>query len=202
MGFLSFIGSFFSRSSLPSQADFLFVGLGNPGDKYVRTRHNVGFRVADALCATYGKRWLGHECNADYCVTEKNAVVAKPTTFMNNSGDAVSSLIKKLGVSVASTVVVVDDFNIPLGSVRMRAGGSDGGHNGLKSISAQVGVNYPRLRIGIGPLPKGTDVISFVLGTFSDEENARLQEIIPRAVSALKLYMTDGITDVMNKYNT
>ena len=205
MGFFSFLTDLFIHPALPESVDYIVVGLGNPGAEYIRTRHNVGFRVAEFLAKQLGSAVTGKINEAEFICgilhTGKRVLVAKPRTFMNRSGIAVEALVKRLNVPLSSILVCVDDFNIPLGAVRIRRGGSHGGHNGLKSIAAQVGSDFPRIRIGIGPLPQGADIISFVLGEFSGEENATLEKVVPRAADAAKLFMSDGIDIAMNHFN-
>lgn len=203
MRVLSFLKVLFSRPSFQPQARLVFVGLGNPGEEYIRTRHNIGFRVVDAFCSNFGKVVKGIKFEAECCADVENKIlVIKPLTFMNRSGDSVSAVVENLQVPATSVLVVVDDFNIPLGSIRIRSRGSDGGHNGLKSISARIGTEYPRLRIGVGPLPKGEKVIDFVLGKFSESEEERLKTVFPKAVAAMNSFVTDSIDTVMSRYNS
>lgn len=202
MGFLTFINKFFSRTVLPDTAKWLFVGLGNPGEKYTSTRHNIGFRIADEFGKSLDNPKRFHLCEADCLISsDGSTVVAKPVTFMNRSGDAVQGLMNRFKIPVHSVVVIVDDFNIGCGTIRLRRDGSHGGHNGLKSISGLIGDKYPRLRIGIGPLPQGVSVIDFVLGNFTGAEEKSLEEVTPRAVTALKALLTDSVDTVMSKYN-
>jgi PTH1 family peptidyl-tRNA hydrolase len=202
MGFLSLVKALFSRKKLPISASWLIIGLGNPGEKYRSTRHNVGYRVADEFGKQLKKPQKIHLCEADCLVSSIDPIIiAKPTTFMNRSGDAVLALMNKFNIPSTNVVVVVDDFNIACGTIRIRRDGSHGGHNGLKSISSQIGDNYPRVRIGIGPLPSGVNIIDFVLGQFTMDEEQKLENVIPRAADALKMFLTDSIDTVMNKYN-
>ena len=202
MGFLTLIKKFFSRTTLPETAKWLFVGLGNPGEKYTSTRHNIGFRIADEFGKSLENAKRYHLCEADCLISgDGSIVVAKPVTFMNRSGDAVLGLMNRFKIPIESVVIIVDDFNIGCGTIRLRRDGSHGGHNGLKSISALAGDKYPRLRIGIGPLPQGVSVIDFVLGKFTDTEEKCLVEVVPRAVAALNALLTDSVDTVMSKYN-
>jgi peptidyl-tRNA hydrolase, PTH1 family len=202
MVFLTFIKKFFSRTTLPATARWLFVGLGNPGEKYTSTRHNVGFRIADEFGKSLESPKRFHLCEADCLISgDGSVVVAKPVTFMNRSGDAVKGLMNRFKIPAESVVIIVDDFNIGCGTIRLRRDGSHGGHNGLKSISALIGDKYPRLRIGIGPLPQGVSVIDFVLGNFTGAEEKYLDDVTPRAVSALNSLINDSIDTVMSKYN-
>jgi len=187
---------------VPESAEWLFVGLGNPGEKYSATRHNIGFRVVDEFSSSLKNQMTFQTCEADCTFSADGSIlVAKPTTYMNRSGDAVRGLIEKFNVPVSSVVVIVDDFNIACGTIRVRRNGSHGGHNGLKSISSQIGDNYPRIRIGIGPLPPDTDIIDFVLGSFSAAEEAVLKDVLPKAASAMNMLTNDSIDTVMNRYN-
>lgn len=120
---------------------------------------------------------------------------------MNRSGAAADKLIKKFSVGSSSVLVLVDDFNIPLGRIRIRKDGTHGGHNGLKSIISYIGTDFPRLRIGIGPLPQNTDIIEFVLGNFTAQEEGELQSIIEKAVEASVFFTNNSIDAIMNKFN-
>lgn len=203
MGVFSFFSKFFSVQKCPP-VDFLIIGLGNIGEEYFFSRHNIGFRVADALIASLESRKEGRIPEADfYCGTigSKSIAVAKPRTLMNRSGAAADKLIKKFSVGSSSVLVLVDDFNIPLGRIRIRKDGTHGGHNGLKSIISYIGSDFPRLRIGIGPLPQNTDIIEFVLGNFTAQEEGELQSIIEKAVEASVFFTNNSIDAIMNKFN-
>jgi len=187
--------------------DLLIVGLGNPGAKYDGTRHNVGFDVADGFCAALGGvtepgEYCEAMCRAAFCGSvRKPVLIAKPLTYMNLSGDAVGALVKKYGLSGDRCLIIVDDFQIPLGKLRFRKDGSPGGHNGLKSISAAIGAGYLRLRVGIGPLPKGASVIDFVLGGFEESERGDVDKMVKAAAEAVAFMVDNGIDAAMNKYN-
>jgi len=188
--------------------DLLVVGLGNPGAKYDGTRHNVGFDVADGFCAALGGSVadLGEcceaVCRAAFCGSaRKQVLVAKPLTYMNLSGDAVGALVKKYGLSADRCLIIVDDFQIPLCKLRFRKDGSPGGHNGLKSVSAAIGAGYPRLRVGIGPLPPNAGVIDFVLGKFEESERDDVAKSVKAAAEAVAFMIDNGIDAAMNKYN-
>jgi peptidyl-tRNA hydrolase, PTH1 family len=188
--------------------DLLVIGLGNPGAKYDGTRHNVGFDVADGFCAASGGdvtepvEYCEAMCRAALCgAVRKPVLVAKPLTYMNLSGDAVGALVKRYGLSGERCLIIVDDFQIPLGKLRFRKDGSPGGHNGLKSVSAAIGAGYPRLRVGIGPLPKGASVIDFVLGAFEESERGDVAGMVKAAAEAVAFMVDNGIDAAMNKYN-
>ena len=185
----------------------LVFGLGNPGGKYQGTRHNIGFDVIDRLCAVDTlvappKEYCSSVCRMMMCGPAKKPVLfVKPLTYMNLSGDAVGALLRKYGLTAADCLVVVDDFNIPLGKIRFRKDGSPGGHNGLKSISAAIGEDYPRLRVGIGPLPAGFSIVDFVLGRFEDGERDEVSEVIKVAACAVDFMIEHGVDTAMNRYN-
>ncbi len=203
MGLRSFFSRIFSTHS-NSSVDFLIVGLGNIGKQYSATRHNIGFRVADKLIDSLGSRKEGRIPEADFfcgTIENKNVVVAKPRTLMNRSGIAVDKLIRRFQLNISSVLIVVDDFNLPLGKIRLRKNGTHGGHNGLKSIISYVGSDFPRLRVGIGPVPANIEVIDFVLGDFSAQEEPEIQNVVQKAVEASMQFTKISIDAVMNKFN-
>lgn len=180
----------------------IIVGLGNPGEKYETTRHNVGFITADLLADAFDTEvnLNGMLClyNTFRCGGEKILVV-KPQTYMNLSGDCVGQLARYYKVENEDILVIADDLSLPVGTMRFRSKGSSGGHNGLKSIIAHLGGDdFPRLKIGIG---RGGDVIDYVLGHFGKDEWEKISEMMKLAVEAVKLWITDGDEAVMNRYN-
>ncbi len=183
---------------------FLIVGLGNVGDEYAGTRHNVGFRVLNALAeaasATFEDRRYGFVAK----VRVKSAVLVllKPSTFVNLSGNAVRYWLQKEHVEDPNLLVVADDISLPLGTLRMKPGGSAAGHNGLKHIAQVLGTeNYARLRVGVGnDFPRGAQV-DYVLGRFSPEEEETLNTRVPVACDAIKAFALSGIQFAMNNYN-
>lgn len=207
MSSFSFFKKHFRTIAPPENADTLFFGLGNSGRRYGRTRHNAGFRVADALADELqrGTVKTGRCAEAEYTAGTlecgKRVTIIKPRTFMNRSGDAVKRFAGKGKCPLERILVIVDDYNLPIGKIRARRSGSDGGHNGLKSIIECMGDSFARLRVGIGPLPEGLPSIDFVLGTWSGGEEAAIREVLPRAVDACKLFAENGIEAVMNKFN-
>ena len=184
--------------------NFLIVGLGNVGDEYLETRHNIGFKVADALAgagkATFAPDRLAYYAN--YKTRGKNVHLIKPTTFMNLSGRAVRFWIQELKIPPRQMLVVLDDLAIPFGSLRLRAKGSDGGHNGLKDIDATLGNGeYPRLRFGIGNTFQKGSQVNYVLGKWSVEEMKELNPRIDLACEAVNSFMFEGLERAMTKYN-
>jgi PTH1 family peptidyl-tRNA hydrolase len=187
----------------------LVVGLGNPGAEYAATRHNVGWMVVDELAARYGRSFGrdGEEFLAvSATVGETPIHLVKPLTFMNASGEAVREALQRYQLPVSSVVVVLDDFQIPLGTLRLRKSGSDGGHNGLASIIFELETaDVCRLRLGIGPaggtLP-GEGWKNFVLSPFPAEEREVVRTMVVRAADAVEAVIITGIDRAMNVYNT
>ena len=191
----------------------LIVGLGNPGIRYEHTKHNVGFRVIDALYEECCKsapsfRHQKRPTHTSICrsiITQATwhdipIILAKPMTYMNNSGTAVATLIRQFEVSLSDLCVVYDDVHLDIGVLRMRQKGSDGGQKGMKSIIHHLGTTeYPRLRIGIGE-PIG-DLTDYVLTDFSEDEEIEIAHTIHRAVDAIETFVKDDILTAMNQFN-
>lgn len=183
----------------------LILGLGNPGKKYQKSRHNLGFRVLDSLAkrlkvdlkqkrykSLIGKGKIGKE----------GIILAQPLTFMNDSGVAAASLVRSLKIPLKNLVVACDDIDLPIGRIRIREKGSSGGHKGLESIIQHLKSNeFPRLRLGIGKSPRGMDPKEYVLKNFTKEENLLVKKAIDKAEEALILLVEEGIIPAMNKYN-
>lgn len=183
---------------------FLIAGLGNIGSEYDATRHNIGFDAADAFVIKYnGTFTLDRHAYVAQCKWKnKQFIVIKPTTYMNLSGKAIKYWLDKEKIPIENLMVLVDEMALPLGTLRMRGSGSDGGHNGLKSIQESLQTNkYPRLRIGIGnDFPRGKQV-DFVLGKWTSEELPLVKESILRSVEMLESYTAQGIAKTMTLYN-
>ncbi|MBP3331079.1 MAG: aminoacyl-tRNA hydrolase [Tidjanibacter sp.] len=183
---------------------YLVVGLGNIGAKYLNTRHNMGFNVVDAMAL---KADVQFRINRYGAVAEmkhkgRTIILLKPSTYMNESGKAVRYWLEKEKISKENLMVVVDDLALPLGAMRIRGKGSNGGHNGLRNIDELTGGNdYARLRFGIGnDFPQGMQ-IEFVLGEFNSEERKELVPRVEEAVEAIKCFVTQGLNQTMNIYN-
>lgn len=188
--------------------DLVVVGLGNPGGEYARTRHNLGFRVADALANEAGTRWRkapGPALVADLEIAGRAARVAKPLTWMNRSGLAVRPLRDAApGLPPDRLLVVADDLDLPLGRLRFRRAGGPGGHNGLRSVIAELGTpDFPRLRLGIGrPAAGGDDaVVDYVLEPFLAEEEPAVSDLITRALDGIRIFAAEGVEAAMNRLN-
>jgi len=180
------------------------VGLGNPGPRYARTRHNAGFLVLDRLAGQRAARFVPHSgtCSqlAQVRLADREIWLAKPQTFMNESGSAVAALLQHLGCGPADLLVVVDDVHLDLGRIRLRRGGSAGGHHGLASIIAAVQTEaVPRLRLGIGAPPPGTAMIEYVLSDFGPAENA--EDVARRGAEAVEYWAAAGMEAAMNRFN-
>ena len=182
---------------------YLVVGLGNPGYEYDGTRHNIGFRVVDEIAKAAGATWEDKRYGfvANIRVKSAQLVLLKPTTFMNLSGNAVRYWLDKENIALENMLVVVDDLTLPTGTLRLRAKGSDGGHNGLKHIAQLIGQNYARLKFGIGnDFPRGAQA-DFVLGKFCTEDEAIIEKQLPTACEMVKSFCLAGITITMNQFN-
>ena len=184
---------------------FLLVGLGNPGAEYERTRHNTGYMVLDELARRHGisvKQRSRLALSGQGTINGVDVVMCKPLTYMNLSGQAVTSMRTKHAFDLSHILVLVDDFCLPMGRLRVRKGGGTGGHNGLANITECLGSKeFPRVRLGIGPAPAGRDPIDFVLGKFFGAEIDALQELIPHAADVVEYILEHDIDAAMNKYN-
>ncbi len=182
----------------------LIACLGNIGDEYAATRHNIGFRIADKLAADAGISFQDKRYGfvARMRVKNQELLLLKPSTYMNLSGNAVRYWMNKENIPLERLLVVVDDIALPFGTIRMKPGGSEGGHNGLRSISQQLATQqYARLRFGIGSDFQHGNQIDYVLGEFSDEELTHMDERVALAADAVKAYALSGLNFAMNNYN-
>ena len=179
--------------------------LGNPGREYADTRHNVGFLVADALAARHGIDMRRNRLRAQFgrgIIADEDALLVKPQTFMNDSGDAVHRIAHFFKLRQPDVLVVYDDHALDLGQIRARPGGSDAGHRGMRSVAARMGTHdIARLRLGIGPLPPGRESRDFVLGNFRPAERETVEDMVSRAAEAVEYWARDGIEATMNRFN-
>ena len=183
----------------------LVLGLGNIGERYKLSRHNLGLWVVEHLVdANKLKLWSepGEYCWVARELQSAKIIFAMPTTYMNRSGIAARALLQRYELDASQMLVVVDDFNLPLGRIRIRGSGSDGGHNGLASVIDELGTtDFPRLRIGIGPLPEGVEQTDFVLGDFEPDEIESVKKMIATASEAVTFYLRSGLDEAMSLYN-
>jgi PTH1 family peptidyl-tRNA hydrolase len=184
----------------------LVAGLGNvPESRYGGTRHNVGFRVLDALARRHGLTFESapmHALQARWRRADDVVWLIKPLTLMNLSGEAVGAASRYYKVPVSDLLVVTDDVNLPLGRLRARGSGSEGGHNGLRSIAEQLGtIEYPRLRIGVGRGDARRDLADHVLARFEPDELLGVEETVARAADAVETWVSDGLDRMMNTFN-
>lgn len=188
------------------------VGLGNPGPRYHGTRHNIGFAVVDELARRRGVEFesapvdaliakVRSSVDAGAGGTAPPVLLVKPLTFMNESGLAVGALLRYFRIDVVDLLVIVDEVQLPLGRLRARVRGSAGGHNGLKSVIAHLGVDFARLRVGVGRGDEFRDVADHVLARFGQDEAADAERMTARAADAADTFITSGIEAVMNAYN-
>ncbi|MDT4916132.1 MAG: peptidyl-tRNA hydrolase, family [Pseudonocardiales bacterium] len=187
---------------------FLVVGLGNPGPRYAATRHNAGFLVVDLLADRIGGRFKAHKSSSGRAdVLEGRlagvpVVLAKPRSYMNESGGPVVSVARFFKIPLERIVVVHDELDLPFGALRLKLGGGDGGHNGLRSVSAALGAkDYLRVRFGIGRPPGRQDPADFVLKEFAATERKDLAFFVDRAADAVEALLTDGLEPAQNTYN-
>lgn len=183
---------------------FLILGLGNPGPQYVLTRHNAGFRVIDHVSSLAKIPLYKTGCHAFWgagLFAGRQVVLAKPMTYMNNSGMAAAALVRHFGVEPAQLLAIYDDMDLPLGTIRLRPGGGSGGHKGMDSLIFHLQTDrFPRLRIGIGR-PQNSDAVDYVLEAFSAEEEAVLGPVLQAAASAVEVFLAEGIEAAMNRFN-
>ena len=184
---------------------YLVVGLGNPGREHRETRHNIGFMVIDTLCKSLGvslNRMQSKALVAAAQVGGHKVILAKPQTFMNLSGQAVSALMRFYKVPPDQLIVAHDDLDLPLGTLRLRPGGGSAGQRGIASIIQQLGTqDFPRLRLGIGRPPGSMNPASYVLQRFSNADHELLDLVLDRGASAVQIFVREGLDTAMNQYN-
>lgn len=183
----------------------LIVGLGNPGDEYSLTPHNLGFMAVDRLAEDCGVGLARREAQALTAPTELEGMpvlLAKPQTFMNLSGLAVARLFAKYELAESDLIVLVDEVNLPLGTLRVRPRGNAGGHNGMKSIIGAIGTDeFVRVRLGVQPDHPVTDQVSYVLGRFRKADLETVKELVDQAAEAVRVILKEGVQKAMNRFN-
>lgn len=183
---------------------FLIVGLGNMGRKYQSNRHNIGFMAVDRLAELHGIRLSRVQNKAlvgNGRIADQSVILAKPQTMMNLSGDAVGPIANYYNIPPANVLVIYDELDLPLGTIRLREKGGAGGHNGMKSIINHLGNDFPRLRLGIGRPPGRMPPAAYVLQDFGKAEEPIVVEILDTAVQAITTYLAEGIDLAMSKHN-
>ena len=185
---------------------YLIVGLGNPGADYARTRHNAGFLVAERLAGRWRARWnYENKFNARLARTERGSrrvLLCEPQTYMNASGEAVGAVAAFYQIPLAGLVIVVDDADLALGEIRLRPGGSSGGHHGLESVEQHLGTrDYARLRIGIGRQAGAREITGYVLGRFNSTEAAQADKVLTVAADQVETWLDAGIQKAMSQFN-
>ncbi|WP_329121578.1 aminoacyl-tRNA hydrolase [Streptomyces sp. NBC_01465] len=191
-------------------APWLIVGLGNPGPEYAANRHNVGFMVADLLASRIGGKFKAHKARAQVVEgrigppgpLNRRVVLAKPMSYMNLSGGPVTGLRDFYKVETANIVAIHDELDIDYGTLRLKLGGGDNGHNGLKSMTKSMGPDYHRLRFGIGRPPGRMQVADFVLKDFSGAERKELDYLVDRAADAVEALVVEGLERAQSAYNS
>lgn len=207
-----FIKSFFNKniedkkgtSSISQEMKYLIVGLGNVGEEYDDTRHNIGFEVVDQLAKAYSSKWKNETLGftADFKHKGRQFHLLKPTTYMNRSGKSLNYWMNKHKIKIENVLVIVDDLNLEFGKIRLRAKGAAGGHNGLKDIEQVLGTSkYARLKIGIGANYNRGRQVDFVLGKWNKKELESLSDIVQNATQACLSYGTIGLNHTMNSFN-
>lgn len=193
------------NSSNSTAEMLLIVGLGNIGVAYERTRHNVGFEVVDELARQLNVQFRKGKFRADEATVQlggRRVLLLKPHTLMNLSGEAVGAAARFYKINTKNIMVVCDDINLPAGKIRLRASGSDGGHNGLWNITNRMGTSdYPRLRVGVNAPPPGMDMADYVLSRPLSEERVLIADARDRAVRALETWVKEGMAAAMNRWN-
>lgn len=181
------------------------VCLGNPGAQYADTRHNVGFRVADQLAAQHGIDLRRRRLRSVFgrgTIAGRDVLVVKPQTFMNDSGDAARRVVQFFKIAQSDFLVVYDDIALDLGAIRLRPGGSDAGHKGMRSIAAHLGtLDIVRLRLGIGAPPEGMTARDWVLSDFKAAEREQVEDMVARAAEAVEVFLGEGLEAAMNRFN-
>jgi PTH1 family peptidyl-tRNA hydrolase len=183
----------------------LVVGLGNPGRTYQNTRHNVGFMTIDAVAEECQIPVEKEKFNAVYgkgSIESEEVILAKPLSFMNRSGESIAPMLHWFKIEPQDLVILCDDIHLPLGQIRIRERGSDGGHNGLTSVIESLGTpEFSRIRLGVNEPPPGFDQADYVLSRFPKQEKEQVEEMILNARDAVKLLVSKGVTTAMNRYN-
>lgn len=191
--------------SITLETLYIIAGLGNPGIKYRHTRHNAGFLVVDILAEKYNinVNQIKHKALVGTGkIEDKKVILVKPQTYMNNSGESIKDIVEWYKLPLEQLIVIYDDLDLPLGKLRVRAKGSSGTHNGMKSVIYHLQSEiFPRIRVGIDKAPDGWDTIDYVLGKFTESEKKIVYDGLIRAADAAATIVTSGVNEAMNKFN-
>jgi len=179
---------------------YLIAGLGNPGDKYLKTRHNIGFMIIDEMIKNHSVSSISNKNFQSLTYKVNSNIYSKPQTFMNNSGEAVLSIADYYNIENEKIIVIHDDLDLSFGTVKFKLGGSHGGHNGLRSIDKYIGDDYLRVRVGIGKPENKSSVSNYVLSNFSQEEFQTLDGIISHTIKAIEALQKLSLEEVKSKY--
>lgn len=184
----------------------LIAGLGNPGARYANSRHNMGFKTVDYLSQKYGVKVSKAKCSAligHGKIAGRKVVLAKPQTFMNNSGESLRDLVAAFKVQLSDLIIIYDDIDLDTGNIRIRKRGGAGTHNGMRSVLCHLeNEEFPRVRIGIGKPPEGVDVADYVLSDFNGDEIKPMFDAVVKSADAIAAILETGIDPAMNKYNS
>lgn len=204
---MSRFAKLFGGGNPPPRVDRIVVGLGNPGDGYAATRHNVGFQVASRLAKRARAEFAVKAADsriAEGSIDGVRLAIARPQTFMNDSGRAVRKLLERYRVAPSALLIVFDEVDLPLGKIRLREKGGPGTHNGMRSIVSAIGEDFPRLRVGVAPADPTAeikDLVEYVLTPFGTDEREIAETSIARAAEAVEVALRDGIQPAMAKFN-
>jgi PTH1 family peptidyl-tRNA hydrolase len=195
-------GNMIHEGTAPERA--LIVGLGNPGPGYAKNRHNIGFMAVDRLASRHEIRLGRLQQKAlvgDGRIDGRPVILAKPQIYMNLSGDSIGSLLHFYRIPTERVLVVYDEIDLPVGTLRLREGGGSAGHNGMRSIIAAIGEDFPRLRLGVGRPPGRMDAAAYVLQDFARDEQPLIDDLLERTLGAIEVWLRDGVTMAMSRFN-
>ncbi|MEA1915820.1 MAG: aminoacyl-tRNA hydrolase [Campylobacterota bacterium] len=179
---------------------YLIAGLGNPGEKYSQTRHNIGFMVIDEMTKSLNTTNINRSNFKATVEKSLNTLYVKPQTYMNLSGESLGSIANYYNIPIENIIVIHDDLDLPFGTIKFKVGGGHGGHNGLRSIDSHLGKDYIRVRLGIGKPQNKQDVANFVLSRFSQEEFDKINDIILHTIKSIEALKSEDLIEVKSKY--